>query len=59
MSILAFFYSLRSFSLGDLTLAHNFSCHLAFDDSPMCPASPDFSSELQTHIFHHLMEIHT
>lgn len=59
MSILAFFCSLHSFSLGDLTLAHNFSWHLALDDSSVyCTASSDFS-ELQTHTSHYLIEIYT
>lgn len=44
---------------GDLIPAHNFSCHLAFDDSPMCVASPDLSSELQTYTFHHLIDTYT
>lgn len=56
MSILAFFYSLHSFSLGDLILTHNFSWHIALDDSS---AGPDYSSELQTHTSHHLTDTYT
>lgn len=56
MSILAFFYSLHSFSLGDLILTHNFSWHIALGDSS---AGPDFSSELQTHTSHHLTDTYT